>query len=92
MPVIDGALELARFGFLPEGRYANEDFLIEKVHFSDSIPREMKDLCYDPQTSGGLLLFMSPEDAKSYVSEMNLDCCRIVGTVEKQGKSLMEYV
>lgn len=92
LPVIDGALELARFGFLPEGRYANEDFLIEKVHFSDSIPREMKDLCYDPQTSGGLLLFMSPEDAKSYVSEMNLDCCRIVGTVEKQGKSLMEYV
>lgn len=92
LPVIDGALELARFGFLPEGRYANEDFLIEKVHFSDSIPREMKDLCYDPQTSGGLLLFMSPEDAKSYVSEMNLDCCRIIGTVEKQGKYLMEYV
>lgn len=92
LPVIDGALELARFGFLPEGRYANEDFLIEKVHFSDSIPREMKDLCYDPQTSGGLLLFMSPEEAKAYVKEMNLDCCRIIGTVEKQGKSLMEYV
>ncbi len=92
LPVIDGALELARFGFLPEGRYANEDFLIEKVHFSDSIPREMKDLCYDPQTSGGLLLFMSPEEAKAYVKEMNLDCCRIIGTVEKQGKYLMEYV
>ncbi len=92
LPVIDGALELARFGFLPEGRYANEDFLIEKVHFADSIPREMKDLCYDPQTSGGLLLFMSPEEAKAYVKEMNLDCCRIIGTVEKQGKYLMEYV
>ena len=92
LPVIAGALELARFGFLPEGRYANEDFLIEKVHFSDIIPREMKDLCYDPQTSGGLLLFMSPEEAKAYVSEMNLDCCRIIGTVEKQGKALMEYV
>ena len=92
LPVIAGALELARFGFLPEGRYANEDFLIEKVHFSDRIPREMKDLCYDPQTSGGLLLFMSPDEAKAYVSEMDLDCCRIIGTVEKQGKSLMEYV
>ena len=92
LPVIDGALELARFGFLPEGRYANEDFLIEKVNFSDSIPREMKDLCYDPQTSGGLLLFMNPEDAASYVSEMGLDCCRIIGHVEKQGKYLMEYV
>jgi len=92
LPVIDGALELARFGFLPEGRYANEDFLIEKVNFAPSIPREMKDLCYDPQTSGGLLLFMNPEDASSYVSEMCLDCCRIIGCVEKQGKYLMEYV
>ena len=92
LPVIDGALELARFGFLPEGRYANEDFLIEKVNFSESIPREMKDLCYDPQTSGGLLLFMNPEEAESYVSEMGLDCCRIIGRVGKQGKYLMEYV
>jgi len=92
LPVIKGALELARFGFLPEGRYANEDFLIEKVGFSDSIPREMKDLCYDPQTSGGLLLFMKGEDAQAYVKEMNLDCCRIIGSVEKQGKHLMEYV
>lgn len=92
LPVIAGALELARFGFLPEGRYANEDFLIEKVNFSDSIPREMKDLCYDPQTSGGLLLFMNPDEAATYVKEMNLDCCRIIGHVEKQGKYLMEYV
>ena len=92
LPVIEGALELARFGFLPEGRYSNEDFLIEKVHFADSIPREMKDLCYDPQTSGGLLLFMDSEEAESYVSEMGLGYCRIIGRVEKQGKYLMEYV
>ena len=92
LPVITGALELARFGFLPEGRYANEDFLVEKVCFADGISREMRDLCYDPQTSGGLLLFMSEEDAKKYVAEMNTDCCRIIGKVCPQGKFLMEYV
>ena len=92
LPVIDGALELARFGFLPEGRYANEEFLKDKVCFADDIKLEMRDLCFDPQTSGGLLLFMSPEDAQSYVKEMNTDCCRIIGTAYKQGKHLLEYV
>lgn len=92
LPVIDGALELARFGFLPEGRYANEEFLKDKVCFADDIKLEMRDLCFDPQTSGGLLLFMSPEDAQSYVKEMNTDYCRIIGTAYKQGKHLLEYV
>lgn len=92
LPVIEGALELARFGFLPEGRYSNEDFLVEKVSFGKDIPREMRDLCYDPQTSGGLLLFMSPGDAGRYVREMNLDCCRIIGRVCARGKSLLEYI
>jgi len=92
LPVIDGALELARFGFLPEGRYANEEFLKDKVCFAEGINLEMKDLCFDPQTSGGLLLFMSPEDARAYVKEMDMDCCRIIGTTYKQGKYLMEYV
>ena len=92
LPVIDGALELARFGFLPEGRYSNEEFIGDKVFFNPGIRLEMKDLCYDPQTSGGLLLFMPPEDAEAFVAEMEMDCCRVIGTACKPGKYLIEYI
>ena len=37
----EGALELARFGFIPEGRYTNEDYLFDKVSFSSSVTQEL---------------------------------------------------
>jgi len=81
LPILPCALELANMGFLPEGRYTNEDYLFEKVRFDSSIKREMKDLCFDPQTSGGLLLFMPKQDAESFVKEIDKPFCKIIGTV-----------
>ena len=90
LPLIAGALELARFGLIPEGRYTNEDYLFDKVRFSESVPLEMKDICFDPQTSGGLLLFMPQEDAEAFVKEMNQPYCRIIGrVVERQKKDVL---
>lgn len=90
LPLIEGAIELARFGFIPEGRYTNEDYLFDKVQFAESVPLEMKDICFDPQTSGGLLLFMPQEDAEAYVREMNQPYCRIIGrVVERQKKDVL---
>ena len=90
LPIIDGALELARFGFIPEGRYTNEDYLFDKVQFAPSVPQELKDICYDPQTSGGLLLFMPQSDAEAFVLEMNQPYCRIIGrVVEKQSRDVV---
>ena len=81
LPILEGALDLARFGLIPEGRYTNEDWLFGKIGFTDEIPLEMKDLVLDPQTSGGLLLFMPPEEAEAFVSEMDKPYCRIIGRV-----------
>lgn len=94
LPVLPGTLELARFGFVPAGRYTNEDFLFSKVSFSDGMSREMKDLCLDPQTSGGLLLFMSPTDAREYVKEMHasqMTCCSVIGTVIEKKTCSVEF-
>ena len=84
LPLIEGATELARFGFIPEGRYTNEDYLHDKVSFSEDIPQELIDIAYDPQTSGGLLLFMPPSDARAFVREMDKPYCRIIGSVTKK--------
>lgn len=81
LPTIEGALELARFGLIPEGRYTNEDYLFDKVRFEEGIPQELIDLAYDPQTSGGLLLFMPKEDANAFVKDMDKPYCKLIGRV-----------
>ena len=91
LPLLNGALKFAKFGFSPEGRYSNEIFLHNKLSFSPGISREMTDICFDPQTSGGLLLFMDYSHALSYVNKFDEDVCRIIGSVEKRGQNLVEF-
>ncbi len=64
---LPGAEKFSRLGFLPEGRYTNEDYLSEKVSISEGLPLPLRDLLFSPETSGGLLLFMPPEDADEYL-------------------------
>ncbi len=92
LPVMSGALSLASFGFLPEGRYSNENWLYGKVSFAPDVPQNMIDLVYDPQTSGGLLLFMPDEDARRFVSEMaDPASCAVIGRVVERGGALISY-
>ena len=80
VPLIEGALENARLGLIPEGAYYNRDFLEGRVEIDDGISRELQDLMYDPQTSGGLLLFMSRQEAEEYVREFG-NPASIIGRV-----------
>jgi selenophosphate synthase len=34
---------------------------------SESVPAEYRDIVFDPQTSGGLLIFCRPEDAERLI-------------------------
>ncbi|MCQ2411485.1 MAG: selenide, water dikinase SelD [Sphaerochaetaceae bacterium] len=92
IPIIDGALELAQFGFIPEGRYTNQDYLFEKVRFAKELPQELVDVIYDPQTSGGLLLFMPKADAKAFVAEMDKPYCKLIGEVVPKTDRDVEFV
>jgi selenide, water dikinase len=56
------ALECSREGYLPGGLKRNTDFICGCVEFADEIPEEIRNLLYDPQTSGGLLLSIAAED------------------------------
>lgn len=92
LPVLPEALELARFGFLPEGMYNNLDYVGSKVSFENDIKQEMRDLCFDPQTSGGLLISLSEQDAEKLVQRINKSYARIIGrVVEKREKSIYYY-
>ncbi len=70
VPVIKEALDLARMGIIPEGDYENLRFCEKKVRVSPGVPEERLTLLYDAQTSGGLLVSVSPEKARDFFTKL----------------------
>ena len=90
LPVLSGAREYAEMGLIPAGAYRNREFLEKDVESRISGWRE--DILFDPQTSGGLLLAVPPEDAAGLMGRLSgLELpCAVVGEVkEKKGKFLI---
>jgi selenide,water dikinase len=69
IPVLEGALECIRAGFIPGGLNNNRDFAECLVEYDDGISSDLKALLYDPQTAGGLLI--STPDSDRLTTAMN---------------------
>ena len=54
IPIIKESIDFAKMGIIPAGAYNNEGYIGTRVRFAESIKQEIKDIMYDPQTSGGL--------------------------------------
>ena len=82
--MIPEALELARIGILPAGMYRNRRFAESGVDAGDT-DLAKQDLLYDPQTAGGLLMAVSPEDADALFEELktSVPSAQRIGTVTK---------
>jgi selenide,water dikinase len=63
IPVLEGALDCIRAGYIPGGLKANRDFAECMVGYDASVPEDIRTLLFDPQTAGGLLISVSAEDA-----------------------------
>ncbi len=68
---LPGALEAAREGFLPGGLKNNRDFIGDCVSFAEGVTQVYRDLLFDPQTSGGLLIAISPESAEAAITTLD---------------------
>lgn len=88
VPLFDRTLEFARMGVIPAGTYRNDEFFAGRVEVSDKLERGMRDVLFDPQTSGGLLLALPEADA--YVLQTRLHAegrlASLVGRVEAKGE------
>jgi selenide,water dikinase len=85
-----GALEYARAGALPGGLHNNREFAGGCVAVAAGIAREVEDLLYDPQTSGGLLISMPEADAVEF--ERSLDGAYRIGRALPRGEKPLSVV
>jgi selenide,water dikinase len=89
VPILEGALKLAKDGVVPGGSKSNYQWLINDVVYEDLLSEEQIVLC-DAITSGGLLVSLNEQDAVQYVDKLQsngLGYASIIGKVtEKKEK------
>ena len=70
VPLLPGALDLAREGLLPAGCHRNRADTGDEVALASGISRERADLLFDPQTSGGLLVALPEGGAEELLRRL----------------------
>ena len=95
IPMMNGAVEFAQMGIIPEGAYKNMGYAQDDSYIDPSVPEAVADVLHDPQTSGGLLVSVPAEIADALVEDMLANgsiTAKIVGeVVERQEKYLEVY-
>jgi selenide,water dikinase len=94
VPVFEEVRDFINKGLCPGGLYRNRDFYGSKVEFGRNVPEYLKDVLFDPQTSGGLLIALAAESAVALLgrlSELGVKEAAIVGEVieEPEGRMLV---
>ena len=66
----EDAIAYAKMGLVPAGAYKNRGYSIGRVE-TGSVEEHYLDLLYDPQTSGGLLLSVAPQDLENVLADFS---------------------
>jgi len=70
LPLLPGALDYSREGLCAGGLTSNEEFFRKHLSISDSIPQVLRNVLFDPQTSGGLLMFCDAVDVDHLLQKL----------------------
>jgi selenide,water dikinase len=68
VPVFDGVMEYVKQGIISGAVERNKEFASQYVKLEESVSKEMEEVLYDPQTSGGLLISISEKKGDQLVS------------------------
>lgn len=88
LPFVAGAKQYAEDWLFPGGSCKNQTCYESQVHFSDELSEEMQLLLFTPETSGGLLLAVAPEQAaalRSAFENAGTFCAEIGDVIEGSG-------
>ena len=94
IPLLEGALECVRGGYIPGGLNNNRDFAECVVEYDEGISDDVKTLLFDPQTAGGLLISVASGDAADLVKSLAGKDVRAVevGRVIARAKPLIKIL
>lgn len=70
LPWMKGALEYAEKEIFPGGQGRNRGFYGRQVDFADNVNDVVRNLAFDPQTSGGLLITIAEEKFDNLLAEL----------------------
>lgn len=94
LPVFEGTLESLESGYLTKAHRTNREYVKEAANFSNLKDTEILTLC-DPQTSGGLLLSVAPDQADLVLKEIKgvFPYAHVVGRVlPADGKECLRFI
>lgn len=94
VPIIEGTVDYAQMGLVPEGAYDNMAYIGDRVSVSEDIPEHIMDVLFDPQTSGGLLASVRKDQVDKLLKNLESTPTEfaVVGeVVEKEETSLIVY-
>lgn len=93
IPVLDKALEFAGMGMVPAGAHKNYEFRKGLLQIETEVPMVMRDILFDPQTSGGLLISVQAEQAQELLQDLqanvSADCALVGEVVQGQGEKIL---
>jgi selenide,water dikinase len=94
IPLLEGALDCVRAGFVPGGLKNNRDFAECNVSYAAGIPEDVRTILYDPQTAGGLLLSVAAADSGRLVQSLQSGGVPAleIGEVIPAGKPLIRII
>jgi selenide,water dikinase len=89
IPVFSGVKEHATAGMVPGGLQRNRDFRQGMIDFDDMVPQVTRDILFDPQTSGGLLIAVPEKKAAQLLAglrQAGVTAAAIIGEVAAEPK------
>ena len=95
IPLLAEAYDFAAMGFVPAGAHKNRKYRQDIVVAQDGFDQVLRDLLFDPQTSGGLLIGCPEIQAVRLVEDLIAAGCAsaaIIGTVEARYPGQIELV
>ncbi len=87
LPVLEGVDDYASMGLVPAGLYRNRDYVGVNCIIDENVPVLARDMLFDPQTSGGLLISLPQKDAEGLVRDLKdraSTAAAIIGIVTKE--------
>ncbi len=95
VPVMAEAYEFGSMGFVPVGAYKNREFRKNMVQAAAGFDPVLRDILFDPQTSGGLLIGCAEKDAAFLVRRLQDEGVReaaVIGFVTESQNNIIQLM